>query len=300
MMFVNTAEVKSRRGGSIGGAMDDFYWIHVDTGNLRAFSTEYRTRADVLQEAGKGIRFAIQTVLDHMPDYDGRMQPAARADAEDFYARAWRLHLGFTEDAGFLQKTAEAFEDVDGRTVRIFEECRGITSAACLIDAQGTPGLSTTTTQQEAVNPDGSTSIITVVKTVNDDGSVTERTTITTQWVLDEKTVHEWNETEKNASLLLLGVLSIPALAVLELPIGVSIAIELIKDVALPQIPWTRYQTGDTVTNIVTIETTTPPVQPYNEPPPAPNITNTTVIIDKDGKETFKDTRGIDSNGVLR
>jgi hypothetical protein len=318
MMFVNTAEAKRRRGGGKGGAMDDFYWIHVDTGNLRAFSKEYRTRADVLQEAGKGIRFAIQTVLDHMPDYDGRMQPAARADAEDFYARAWRLHLGFTEDAGFLQKTAEAFEDVDGRTVRIFEECRGITSTACLIDAQGTPGLGTTTTEAVVANPDGSVSTITIVKTLNPDGSITTYTTIKNVRTLDAQTASDWNKCEQIGTVIISGIafLVLGKAVVAALAAAGYITLSTIADGAfsvgdicldIAQImspPPDKWCEGDTIistTTIVTTEQPNPPETPYPETPPlGPDITTETVVTDANGDIKHEDVTGVDPTGAVK
>jgi hypothetical protein len=303
----------------------DSYWIHVDTDTLRGFSKGYSTRAGVFTEAGNGIQFSILSIIDRMPEYDGRPQPAARADAIDIFNRCQEFYRGFTADSEFLLKTAEAFEEIDGETVHIFDECRGITSTACLIDAKGNPGLGTTTTQEAVVNPDGSVSTISIVKTINSDGSVTTITTIQTIKVLDAITADGLNKEEKDADIIL-GIVVLGALGVVTGGLACEIALaagstalaasnaSAVAGVVVPGIvdgvmqikgnhdPERGWQAGDTITNTVTIETTTPKdiTRPEDDIPPPSDITNATVVTDKDGTEISIDTRGMESTGSVK
>jgi hypothetical protein len=310
------------------------YWVQVDTEILRGFSKGYRTRADVFNQAGKGIQFAIQTIIENMPEYDGRLQQAARADAVDFFNQFQNFFRGFSEDSDFLIKTADAFEDVDGKAVHIFEECRGITSTACLVDSKGTSGLGTTTISEEVINPDGSVSTITIVSTINTDGSTTTITTINTVKVLDAGTANAMNIENKDFEIVLniivLGLLGVVtgglAMAVASSAasaglVGAGItagasgkAVEIIGGTVIPGLlegaiqikqnhdPDRVWQEGDTITNTITIVTTTQPDinQPEDDIPPPSDITNTTVISDKDGKIISTDTRGIETTGTLK
>jgi len=289
--------------------------IYVDTEVLRDLSKSYLTRRNVFEQVGKSIQYAIQIVIDHMPDYDGRMQPAARNDALDFFTRCQNFSKGFGADSDLLLKTAEAFETVDGQTVRIIEECQGITSDACYIDHFGDTGIIVTTTETVITNPDGSTSTITVVRAKNPDGSVTTITTIKTVKVLDSKTAADWNQCDKVRFAVLMGV----SFAILgaEIPeilagagyIALAKAAGYILDFSqtgldialLLSPPPDNWAEGDIITSTTTIITNEPAVTPDTPIPETsplgPDITTEIVVTDSNGKIKSTDTTGIDPTG---
>jgi hypothetical protein len=295
----------------------DSHYIRVDTEKLREFSEGYYHRADSFNEAGKSVQYAIQLIINHCPDYDGRLQQAGRSDSLDLFNRCQYFFKWFRDDSDSLLKTAEAFEEVDGQTVKIFEEAQGITSRASFVDQYGGDGLGITTTQTVVNNPDGSVSTITIVKTVNPDGSITTVTTIKTVKVLDAETASQWNKDTQKAEIILgiavFGIIGVEATALctaiglsdviataagVVVPGGIEAAIEIPK-VDNPDRGW---QPGDTITNTVIMVTTEQPDLnlPIDQPPAAPDITNTTVVTDSSGNILTEDTTGIDSYGNLK
>jgi hypothetical protein len=292
-------------------------YIRVDTDNLREFSKGYSTRADGFNEAGKSIQYAIRRIMDHCPEYDGRLQQAARADSFDLYDRCRNFSKWFTDDSASLLKTAEAFEDVDGQTIKVFEEAEGITTRASFVDLYGTDGLGITTINRVVTNPDGSVSTIIVIKTANSDGSITTITTIETVKVLDAETAVQWNKDTQKAEFILgialFGIIGVEATALctalglgagiaeaagIAVPGGIEAAIELPK-VDHPDRGWEK---GDIISNTITIETREQPDinLPIDQPPATPDITNTTIVTDNEGNILSEDTIGIDSYGNLK
>jgi len=274
------------------GSMES-YWVQVDTDILRGFSKGYRTRADVFNQAGKSIQYAILSIIENMPEYDGRLQQAARADALDFHNQAMQFSAGFSDDSDLLLKTAEAFENVDGKTVRIFEECRGTISSACYTDLQGASDTETSTYKYTITNSDGSITSITVVRSTKSDGSVSEITTLTTIWTLDAFAAYRWNTEESNFSNALSGTFISIVTGGAGVPACLSTSIGILSGWVMAAIPYDKYAGGDTVTNTVTIVTEYQP----DGSPSSQEITNTTEITDKDGEQKFSDTTGIDPTG---
>ncbi len=100
--------------------MDDS--LRVNTETLRAYAPKYKATADVFGRDGPAILDYIISLLAAMPDYDGRLQQQARADAEEInnWCKDYSLRLGKNADS--LLKTAKAFEDVDNQTVIAFAQ----------------------------------------------------------------------------------------------------------------------------------------------------------------------------------
>jgi hypothetical protein len=110
--FSETVQANSR--GDMSGLPDD---IRVDTSKLRAFAGGYKTHAEAIREDGKPIVSYIASLLEAMPEYDGRLQSAARAEAADIDGKCGKFYKDFLEDSDSLIHIANAFEKVDGQTV---------------------------------------------------------------------------------------------------------------------------------------------------------------------------------------
>jgi len=298
------------------------YWIHVDTETLRIFAKGYDTRTEVLDQVGKSIQNAILTIIDHTPDYDGRLQLAARPDALEIGKQCRVLSNEFMDDSYSLIRIAKAFEDVDGQAVKVFGYFQDTSSKAYFFDQGGDPSLwvqpqtvtnpdgsVTTTTSEVFINPDGSSSTVIIVRTTFPDGRVKETKTIRTQKVIDSGTADAWNQNAENAKLYLtMGVcilLGFSAEFLLELALvgvvaeevaalaglvadgvvdtGTELLIEAV-DGAKPDRGW---QGGDTVTNTITVETTY-----YPHGSPTQQVTNTTVVTDRNGTVVSSETTG--------
>jgi hypothetical protein len=100
--------------------MDDS--LRVNTETLRAFAPKYKASADVFGRDGPAILDYIISLLAAMPDYDGRLQQQARADAEEINAWCKDYSNRLSKNADSLLKTAQAFEDVDNQTVIAFAQ----------------------------------------------------------------------------------------------------------------------------------------------------------------------------------
>jgi hypothetical protein len=281
--------------------------IKVDTEQLRTMAKGYITRSGVVNDTWNSTKLTLDGIVRRMPAYDGRLQKAVNEDVLDFSIRSRDFFTFFQDDSASLIKIAEAFEVIDGQTINILEDCQGITSRASYIDQSGDTESVVTSTKEVITNPDGSVTTITVVRIVNPDGSVNEIVTMETVWRLDELDAHIWNDRDREMTAIILGisssVLSAIAVSALALSGGVALAIEIFTGLGITILPeFMNYESGDVVTKTVTIVTNYPPPinSPISEPPPSPEITNTTVVTDSNGDIKFEDTTGIESTGTLK
>jgi hypothetical protein len=281
--------------------------IKVDTEQHRILAKGYVTRSGVVNDTWNSVKLTLDGIVRRMPAYDGRLQKAVNEDVLDFSIRSRDFFNWFQDDSASLLKTAEAFEVVDGQTIKILEDCQGITSRASYIDQSGDTESVISSTKEVITNPDGSVTTITVVRIVNLDGSVNEIVTMETVWRLDDLDAHLWNDREREVAAIILGVsssvLSAIAVSAFALSGGVALAIEIFTGLGITVLPESmKYESGDVVTKTVTIETNYPPPNnsPISEPPPSPEITSTTVVTDRNGDIKFEDTTGIESTGTLK
>jgi hypothetical protein len=306
-------------------------WIKVDTEQLRAYAGGYKEHSETIGASGENSQNSILMVASAMPDYDGRLQGAARPDALEIGNRCRILSNEFMDDSETLIRIAKAFEDVDGQTVKVFGNCQDTSSKACFIDQGGDPGLwvqpqtvtnpdgsVTTTTSEVVINPDGSSSTVITVRTTYPDGTVKETKTIRTIKVIDSDTADKWNQNVEDAKLYftmavaialgfaadfyIVGALETTALAALAEALGfisdgaVETGIERLIEAIGNATPERGWQGGDTITNTITIETTYDP----NGTPVQQGVTNTTVVASNDGTVVSTDTTGSDSSGALK
>jgi uncharacterized protein YukE len=87
--------------------------IRVDTDKLKEKSKEFETSAGVFSTAGA----EILTVAAGLPSYDGQLSTPARAAALEINRQSQDLHRSFMNISQSLTKTAQAFEEVDNRTI---------------------------------------------------------------------------------------------------------------------------------------------------------------------------------------
>ena len=281
--------------------------IKVNTEQLRTLAKGYVTRSGVIHDTWNSTKLILDGIVRRMPAYDGRLEKAVNADVLDFSIRSRDFFNWFQDDFASLLKTAEAFEVIDGQTIKILEDCQGITSRASYIDQSGDTESVVSSTKEVITNPDGSVTTITVVRIVNPDEFVNEIVTMETVWRLDELDAHIWNDRNREMTAIILGVstsvLSAIAMSALALSGGVALAIEIFTGLGITVLPESmNYEPGDVVTKTVTIVTNYPPPNnsPISEPPPSPEITNTTLVTDCNGDIKFEDTTGIESTGTLK
>jgi hypothetical protein len=304
-------------------------WIKVDTEQLRAYAGGYKEHSETIGTSGEKPQNSILMVVSAMPDYDGRLQGAARPDALEIGMQCRTLSNEFMDDSNMLIRIAKAFEEVDGQTVKVIGDCQDTSSKACFIDQGGDPGLwiqpqtvtnpdgsITTTTSEVILNPDGSQSTVITVRTTYPDGTVKETKTIRTIKVIDSDTAAKWNQNAEDAKLyftmavaIALGfaadfyiveALEATALAALAEALGfiadgtVETATEKLIDALGGASPDRGWQGGDTITNTITVETTYAP----DGTPTQQQVTDTTVVTDNDGTVVSSETTGIDPTGA--
>ncbi len=281
-------------------------WIKVDTEQLRAYAGGYKEHSETIGTSGEKSQNSIIMVASAMPDYDGRLQQAARPDALEIGNRCRILSKDFMDDSELLIRIAKAFEDIDGQTVKVIGDCGDASSRTSLIDLGLDPNLATkpqtvtnpdgsvTTTTVEIIQyPDGSSTQIITERTTYLDGSVHEKKTITTAWQLDAETANAWNEGKKffeGAILFLAGLsLDVAVEGIEWLTLSLDAAHEVLP-------PDEMYADGDTVTSTLVVETDYAP----DGTPLQQGVTNTTTVVDKNDVTKFSETTGIDPSGALK
>jgi hypothetical protein len=307
-------------------------WIKVDTELLRSFAGGYKEHSTIIGKSGENSQNSILMVSGAMPDYDGRLQQAARPDAMEIGKQCRELSNGFMDDSDSLIRIAKAFEDVDGQTVKVLGECQDTSSKACFIDQGGNPGLwvepgtvtnpdgsITSTTSQVIINPDGSSSTVITVRTTFPDGTVEEIKTVITERVIDSETADNWNQNTEDAILYFTMSLSILLGFSAEFYIGLNLipligegllteaagflsdfVVDLGTEKTIESIakatPERGWEAGDIITNTITVETSYAP----DGTPIQQEVTNTTVITNKSGEIVSSDTTGIETTGALK
>jgi hypothetical protein len=91
--------------------------IKVDTELLRSYSGGYKEHSTIIGKSGEKSQNSILMVASAMPDYDGRLQQAARSDAMEIGKQCRELSTGFMDDSNSLIRIATAFERVDNESV---------------------------------------------------------------------------------------------------------------------------------------------------------------------------------------
>ncbi|MBN1437846.1 MAG: hypothetical protein JW929_00420 [Anaerolineales bacterium] len=110
-------------------------WIKVNTELLRSYAGGYENHSKTIGGSGEKTKNSLIMVASAMPEFDGKLQKAARNDAEEIYKQCNNLSSGFKDDSDLLIRILKAFEDVDGQTVNIFEDCSTTCSEACKADS---------------------------------------------------------------------------------------------------------------------------------------------------------------------
>jgi uncharacterized protein YukE len=107
--------------------------IRVNTEDLRSKAKDFESAADAFTKAGDDILAAATA----MPSYDGQLSGPARKAGYEIQSGCREIKAGLAANAESLRKTAQAFEDVDNQTVKLFGE-----NAALLSDSPlyGGPG----------------------------------------------------------------------------------------------------------------------------------------------------------------
>jgi uncharacterized protein YukE len=92
--------------------------IRVDTEELRKSAKEIAASADAVGKAGD----EILAVAASLPSYDGQLSGPARRAGYEIQSRMRDLKTALAGDADALNRAAQAFEEVDTRTVRSLAE----------------------------------------------------------------------------------------------------------------------------------------------------------------------------------
>jgi uncharacterized protein YukE len=118
--------------------------IRVSTEDLKSKAKDFESAADAFTRAGDEI--AAEAIS--MPSYDGQLSGPARRAGYGIQSKARDMQAALAGDAASLQRTAQAFEEVDTRTVELIGNSAALLSGAPLLggswdelaDAQGDHG----------------------------------------------------------------------------------------------------------------------------------------------------------------
>jgi hypothetical protein len=288
--------------GESEGKMGSPDKIKVDTEQLRTLAKGYVTRSGVVNDTWNSTKLTLGGIVRRMPAYDGRLQKAANQDILDFTTRSREFFGFFQDDSASLIIISEAFEYVDGQTVKVIQDADDITRAS-LIDAGAELGDNSTITEEVITSPDGSVTVTkTTIRTVNPDGTVTTKTIVQISTILDEETAAKFNKSDDNnekANIIagfILGL--IPGYGTI---VGGITAILDLHEVDYPPRDW---QAGDTITYTITTETTTLPGIPddinpsYANPESPPDITIETEVKDASGEVILEEKYKVDPSGA--
>lgn len=110
--------------------------IRIDTDKLNAHSKQFESSAAVFSQVGKDIlSFAAG-----LPSYDGQLSTPARAAALEINRQCQEVSGCYSGDAQSLARTAQAFEEVDNQTTKMFEDNLSILNDAPLRFRSGGKG----------------------------------------------------------------------------------------------------------------------------------------------------------------
>jgi type VII secretion effector (TIGR04197 family) len=90
--------------------------IRVNTEDLKTKAKDFESAADAFNRAGDDIAAAAAA----MPSYDGQLSGPARKAGYEIQSQARDMKTALTNDAQSLQKTAQAFEEVDNQAIDAF------------------------------------------------------------------------------------------------------------------------------------------------------------------------------------
>jgi len=278
--------------------------IKVDTEQLRTMAKGYFTRSGVVNDTWNYAKLTLDGITRRMPAYDGRLQKAANQDVLDFSTRIRDFFKWFQEDSSSLIKIAEAFEYIDGQTIKVFQDANDLTRAS-MIDSGADLGENTTVISEVTKSPDGSLTVTkTIVRTKNPDGTVTTTTIVQIIQVLDAETAEYLNNAREKGEIIggiFVGLATLPC----SWPVGVlELALSAGHEWYQVDNPPRDWQAGDRITTTITTETTELPDTPddinplYTNSNSPPDITIKTEVKDAGGNVVLEEKYKIDPSGA--
>jgi hypothetical protein len=100
--------------------------IRVNTEDLKNKAKDFESAADAFNRAGDEIAALAMS----MPSYDGQLSGPARKAGYEIQSQAREMKTALSGDAESLRKAAQAFEEVDNRTIDILGENTALLSNA--------------------------------------------------------------------------------------------------------------------------------------------------------------------------
>jgi uncharacterized protein YukE len=94
--------------------------IRVNTEDLKNKAKDFVSAADAFNRAGDEIAALAMS----MPSYDGQLSGPARKAGYEIQSQAREMKTALSGDAESLRKTAQAFEEVDNKTIDLFDSAR--------------------------------------------------------------------------------------------------------------------------------------------------------------------------------
>ncbi len=107
--------------------------IRVNTEDLKSKARDFESAADAFSKAGDDILAAAMA----MPSYDGQLSGPARKAGYEIQSGCRDIKAGLAANAESFRKTAQAFEDVDNQTVKLFGENTTLLSDSPLYGGPG-------------------------------------------------------------------------------------------------------------------------------------------------------------------
>jgi uncharacterized protein YukE len=92
--------------------------IRVNTEDIKNKAKDFDSAAEAFKRAGDDILAAAMA----MPSYEGQLSGPARKAGYEIQKQTRELSIALAGNAESLRKTAQAFEEVDNQTVKLFEE----------------------------------------------------------------------------------------------------------------------------------------------------------------------------------
>jgi hypothetical protein len=121
--------------------------IRVNTEDLKNKAKDFDSASEAWKRAGDDILAAAMA----LPSYDGQLSGPARKMGYEFQKQARELSAALAGDAESLRKTAQAFEEVDNKTVDTLGENKTLMSASPI---NGGPGGEEDEPRKQGGNPD--------------------------------------------------------------------------------------------------------------------------------------------------
>ncbi|MGB7538885.1 MAG: type VII secretion target [Anaerolineales bacterium] len=107
--------------------------IRVNTEDLKTKAKDFDSAAEALNRAGDDILAAAMA----MPSYDGQLSGPARKAGYEIQSQARELKAALSNNAEFLRKAAQDFEDVDNRTVDLLAQNQDLLASTSPAELRG-------------------------------------------------------------------------------------------------------------------------------------------------------------------